>query len=372
MITDKFIQHLAAELINSVNNNYSDNYDYYRYGKEPPVKKKASLKRAFVSLINKRGYFNNFNNHLFSSQIERSNYPVTDFIYLHNNLEDEYSKQLLIKIVAYRLLGHKKVRLPLSTPEFWNNQNLIEAKLSKNDTYPIGFMDWKLHLIDLGFLGYPIKMYNSSLGVNILFIIKQYEFHRNNIQIAAEEGDTVIDGGGCYGDTALYFADKIGPSGKVHVFEFIPDNIKLFSKNIEMNPELAQRIELVSHPLWEDSGKHLYYLSSGPGSRVSAELFDGYTGETRTMAIDDYVETNAIEKIDLIKMDIEGAEWNALKGATETIKRFKPKLAIALYHSTKDFDIIPRYINDLNLGYELYLSHATIYGEETMLFAKVE
>jgi len=293
-------------------------------------------------------------------------------MYLHSILEDQYSKDLLIKILAYRLLGYKKVKLPLNTPEFWSNQNLIEANQSKEDVYAIDFMDLKLPFTDLGFLGIPIKLYHSSLGVNTDFVIKQYEFHRNNIDLEAEAGDQVIDGGGCYGDTALYFANKIGRSGKVHVFEFIPDNIKLFNKNIELNPELGKQIVLVNHPLWEVSDKHLYYLSNGPGSIVSEEPFDGYTGNTTTLSIDDYVQKNAIEKIDFIKLDIEGAEWNALKGATETINSFRPKLAVALYHSTKDFDIIPRFINDLNLGYKFYLSHATIYGEETMLFATIE
>ncbi len=71
-------------------------------------------------------------------------------------------------------------------------------------------------------------------------------------------------------------------------------------------------------------------------------------------------------------MDIEGAEPLALKGAVETIKRFKPKLAIAIYHSMDDFIKIPIWIIELNLGYKLYLGHYTIHSEETIIFAKVE
>ena len=372
MSTDKFIKSLFVELINSVNNNYDDNYDHYRFGEAQEENKTGSLKRTFVSWINNQGFYNGFNNYLISTQVENLDFPLTDFIYLYNNLEDQYSRDLLVKIVAYRVLGHKKVKLPLNTPEFWNNQDLIEANQSKYDVYPIDFMNIKLPLTDLGFLGLPIKLYHSSLGINTDFIIKQYELHRDNIQIEAEAGDIVIDGGGCHGDTALYFANKIGKSGKVIAFEFIDDNIKLFKRNIGMNPELAKLIELSDHPIWEDSGRSLYYLSKGPGSIVSAETFDGYTGETTTISIDDYVETNAVKKIDLIKLDIEGAEWNALKGAIKTIKRFKPKIAAALYHNTNDFDIIPRFIKDLDLGYKFYLSHSTIFGEETMLFAKAE
>lgn len=69
-------------------------------------------------------------------------------------------------------------------------------------------------------------------------------------------------------------------------------------------------------------------------------------------------------------MDIEGAEPFALQGAIETIKKHKPKLAIAIYHSMDDFTNIPKWILDLNLGYEIYLGHYTIHAEETICFAK--
>ena len=105
MSINKFILHLSAELINSVNNNYRDNYDYNRFGKTvSEVKQPTSFKTAFISLINKWGYFNDFNNYLFSKQIENLDYPLSDFFYLHNTLQDEYSKKLLVKIVAYLIL----------------------------------------------------------------------------------------------------------------------------------------------------------------------------------------------------------------------------------------------------------------------------
>ena len=68
-------------------------------------------------------------------------------------------------------------------------------------------------------------------------------------------------------------------------------------------------------------------------------------------------------------MDIEGAELNALKGAEETIRRFKPKLAITVYHSLNDFWEIPEWLESLGLGYKFYLRHFTIHAEETVLFA---
>ena len=68
-------------------------------------------------------------------------------------------------------------------------------------------------------------------------------------------------------------------------------------------------------------------------------------------------------------MDIEGAELPALKGAEMSIRRFKPKLAISVYHKQEDIWKIQHWIEGLDLGYRFYLRHFTIHAEETVLFA---
>ena len=121
--------------------------------------------------------------------------------------------------------------------------------------------------------------------------------------------------------------------------------------------------------------KHRVKVTAGAGkatSKIEFEPFIDQTGFTTTISIDDFVNNNGLEKVDFIKMDIEGAECSALEGAVETIMKFKPKLAIAIYHSMDDMVNIPNWINDLNLGYKLYLGHYTIHAEETVIFAKAE
>ena len=76
-------------------------------------------------------------------------------------------------------------------------------------------------------------------------------------------------------------------------------------------------------------------------------------------------------KVDFTKIDIEGAELAALNGAEKSIRRFKPDMAITVYHSLEDFWQIPQYLDSLNLGYVFYLRHFTIHAEETVLFASV-
>lgn len=69
------------------------------------------------------------------------------------------------------------------------------------------------------------------------------------------------------------------------------------------------------------------------------------------MKLDTIVEMLGLERVDFIKMDIEGAEVDALLGAEETIKRFKPKLAICTYHRPTDPIEIRKILLNYNPNY---------------------
>jgi hypothetical protein len=77
----------------------------------------------------------------------------------------------------------------------------------------------------------------------------------------------------------------------------------------------------------------------------------------------------ASRQSDFIKMDIEGAELETLKGAEQTIRRFRPKLAICLYHRPEDFVTIPRFLDRVLPQYQFAIGHFTIHAEETVLYA---
>lgn len=77
------------------------------------------------------------------------------------------------------------------------------------------------------------------------------------------------------------------------------------------------------------------------------------------------------EAVSFIKMDIEGAEMEALKGAAELIRRRRPDLAICTYHSISDLFEIPLYIHSLVPEYRLYLRHHTPVFCETVCYAVI-
>ena len=68
-------------------------------------------------------------------------------------------------------------------------------------------------------------------------------------------------------------------------------------------------------------------------------------------------------------MDIEGAELDALRGAENSIRKFRPKLAISVYHKLDHYWEIAQFIDSLGLGYRFALRHFTIHAEESVLFA---
>jgi FkbM family methyltransferase len=291
---------------------------------------------------------------------------------VYDLLTDQASKDLLVELAAYRELGPTKIRLPLFQENYREEVLALKKYMDLNDELSLKSSNWKLYRTDLRPMGHNIEAYMLPMTIQVDFVLKQYEYHHGDRNVMVEPGDTVFDIGGFIGDTALYFAELVGENGNVHVFEFIPSNLELLNNNINLNPALKEKIKIVSSPVWNEPGKRAWFSDYGPSSRVSFQEFVGSEGLVSTVSIDSYVAENKIEKVDFIKMDIEGAEPYALKGATETIRKHKPNLAIAIYHNLDDMVNIPTFLNDLQVGYKFYLGHYTIHKSETILFATIK
>ena len=362
-----FYAALTGELVRSAQNLFgSENWDEERFG---PYRNDAiaSLLAAFNAVLRRAGLALV----LASDESSKTTALLQDFgeglSFLYDRLEDEESKELLTKLIAYRILGHRRVKLPLSTKEYWRTRRSVMSLIEGREVLPIKFSKWNLQIFDLSPLGYPFRLFTIPLGVVELFLVKHYSYVTASHRIEAEEGEYVIDAGGCWGDTSLFFADAVGPRGRVYTFEFFPENLAVMRKNLALNPELSQRIEIICRPLWHTPNRTVSILEDGPATRLSEDT-EGPNGYL-TSTIDDCVSRGQIPRVDFIKMDIEGAELAALQGASETIREFRPQLAISLYHSLNDFVDIPRFLSSLGVKYRLFLSHATIHHEETVLFA---
>ncbi len=291
------------------------------------------------------------------------------FQFLYELLEDEPSRHLLIALCAYRILGFKKVKLPSNNLFYWTSHKFPALLVEKASAIDYK-QQFKLSVFNLHSIGIPIKLIASFDGIHCLFFLKQYEYEIDEkYSIQAKPGDVVIDGGACWGDSSIYFAECVGKTGKVFSIEFVESNIEIFEKNLALNPSLQNRVVLLKNALHRISHETLQYNDDGPGTTLFQEV--GRPFSAKTISIDDLVEQNKLSRVDFIKMDIETSELSALKGAYHTLKRFKPKLAISAYHKVEDLTEIPAYLSSLDLGYHFYLKQATIHLGETVLFAAV-
>lgn len=352
---DIFVTELAGELRQAMQGPvWEDNYDTSQFGTYIPKQHREDLLGApFERPVNNL------------VELAQSYRELGDF---YARLANARSKALLLKLVAYRILGFRRVKLPRNTPEYW--AGIAQAATWANDVNLQTAGGYHLKQYDLSPMGHSIKVLGSAAGLACTFLQKQYAYQDEGLHCEAALGETVIDAGACWGDTTLYFAACVGPKGKVYAAEFIPSNLHVLEQNLLHNPQLRPSVHIVKHPFWKTSHRKLYYVDWGPGSRVTDDVNRyAYDGVCETLSIDDLVEAQNIERVDFIKMDIEGSEFDTLHGAIKTIQRWRPKLAISLYHRPTDLLAIPQLIDTLAPGYQFYLDHHTIYNNETVLFA---
>ncbi len=364
-----FLLALTLEVLDHICESYgTENWDYSRFGK--PDKRLKRILLSTISLLFRRAGLGIV---VLDSVFARYESMVRDYgeglSRLYDMLEDEYSRQMLVEVIAYRILGHRRLKLPMNTPEYWAGRKKARSLISGKDTIPGTFQDKPLNIFTLDSIGYPVRLYGVPASIHSMFILHAYAYDKIAPPIKAETGDYVIDAGSCWGDATLYFAHEVGPKGKVYAFEMVPENLEILEKNLQENQELARRVEVVQHPLWSTSGEILNFSNRGPGSQLGVADTVESKHSVTTVSIDDFVSNQDIPKVDFIKMDIEGAELEALQGACETIKKHQPKLAICLYHKLSDFTTIPAYLSSLGVDYKYYIDHSSIYGEETVLFA---
>ena len=111
--------------------------------------------------------------------------------------------------------------------------------------------------------------------------------------------------------------------------------------------------------LWSGNRRLNFTENNGP-SESGKMISDDGDGVIQVYSLDEHLSG---KNVSYIKMDIEGAEMQALEGAAEIIKHQKPKLAICLYHHPSDFYEIPTYILKLNPDYKFYIRLHFRYGQ---------
>ncbi|MBC7329503.1 FkbM family methyltransferase [bacterium] len=222
-----------------------------------------------------------------------------------------------------------------------------------------------LFLIPKGY----IRTFSEALQE--IYLLSEYEEY----PVEIEEGDIVIDCGANIGVASLIFARKVGLRGKVVAIEAEEANFRILRRTAELNRGKVGEIIPLRYALYKENCELKLFLSISPAShslykniehKVIREALTNNFEVVQGKTLDSIIEELNLERVDFIKMDIEGGELDALYGAKQTIANFKPKMAVSIYHRPKDPIEIRKTLLQYNPDYEC----REIKKRERMLFCR--
>lgn len=219
-----------------------------------------------------------------------------------------------------------------------------------------------------------LSILEDNLSKKTLDNILEYRFNYKDINLLTEikrplnnqyfepeiyqisKDDCFVDCGAFTGDT-LEVCLKETRGTIERYFAFEPDE-KNYNQLLEKKYDFLETFcKGVS-----DKNATLYFESGGnSGSKIT----NSGSTQIKVVSLDSELKN---QKITFIKMDIEGAEIDALKGAAGIIKKQKPVLAICVYHKFNDIFEIPELIQSFKVDYKYYLRHYTDSASETVLY----
>ena len=216
---------------------------------------------------------------------------------------------------------------------------------------------------------------NEQVRDSFPFYVSPEDFgYFNNDVFTLKDGEVLVDGGAYNGLSAATFAETCKRKNllykRIYCFEPSVGNFATLRNFSECLPNIT----CINRGLWSKTTT-LTFLSSGEcDPRAVLEACSGgssakpgtYTTEIQTISIDEQFPE---EEITFIKMDVEGAEMEALQGAATVIRRCRPKLAISAYHKHSDMFALPLLIHDLSPSYQFYLRQYGYTLFDMVLFA---
>lgn len=163
----------------------------------------------------------------------------------------------------------------------------------------------------------------------------------------------IVDAGGSSGAFAIAAA-AVFPGAMIEVFEPSPRNQIIISRNASKNA-VADRVRVHPVGLWNEPARLAFRTHGAISSLQKATMLDrsfAFDETVEVVMLDEWVEREGIDSLDLIKMDIEGAEIEALQGAAKTLQRFHPEILLQAYHLRDGTRTLERCLHQLEaLGY---------------------
>lgn len=189
----------------------------------------------------------------------------------------------------------------------------------------------------------------------------QTQYFDSNI-FSLSTNEVYVDGGAYKGDSFFSFYQSAGKYKSCHLFEPNSENYSVLCKQVEN----YSNVHTYHKALWNRQGR-LNITGVEGSARVN--------GNDNLEAYGDFVESAVLDELlqdaapTLIKLDIEGAEKEALLGAKSIIRAYKPKLAICVYHKFLDIATLPLLMKELNPAYQLFMRHYSCGLTDTVCYA---
>lgn len=276
---------------------------------------------------------------------------------------EEQLRQMGIRFVSYINLFFDFTMECQKDPEwFMNKESEIKSVLEM-------FSDEESKKVYVNGLCNRIAPKFSKYNWHELYNDEGQYFNQNFLKL--NTGEYYVDCGAYIGDTVMEFIDKINDFKKISAFELDGNNFKQMQENLK---DYTGDIKLYNYGVWSEN-KELDYGLGGSEKETPAgisifkteDLVNNVIQKAEVRKLDDILKD---EMVTFIKMDVEGAEIDAILGAETIIRQQKPKLAICVYHKTSDFWEVPLLLKKLNKDYQFALRHnCKTDCTETVLYA---
>lgn len=155
------------------------------------------------------------------------------------------------------------------------------------------------------------------------------------LKSVCREGAVVLDIGAHIGLFSAIAAKVTGDSGKVFAFEPAPNTLPVLYQTIRIN-QLGNVISPVNHAMGKETGKITFFISDEEADNSNSLI--SYKQDRKLNAvevevntIDSFVASKKLSRVDFIKIDVEGAEFDTIRGGMEVFKKFQPAFILAIH-----------------------------------------
>lgn len=171
------------------------------------------------------------------------------------------------------------------------------------------------------------------------FWLNEGKYDKNESRI--RRGEVVLDVGAHIGMFTCLAGLVVGNGGKVYAFEPLKEFAEIIKKNVELNG--LNNVVIVKKALGDQER-----LASMNGILVTND-----EGDVQVTTLDRFVQENGVDRVDFLKMDVEGYERKVLLGGLESLRKFKPRMGICIYHLPDDPKVLKDLILNINPDYRI-------------------